>query len=61
MDTTGAATSADSGPGPVAIRTQDLTKRYGELTAVDGLDLEVRPARSSACSVPTAPARRRRS
>jgi ABC-2 type transport system ATP-binding protein len=42
MDTTGAARSADTGPGSIAIRTQDLTKSYGDVTAVDGLDLEVR-------------------
>ena len=28
---------------PAAIRCRGLVKRYGELTAVDGLDLEVRP------------------
>lgn len=27
---------------PVVIRTRDLTKRYQNLTAVDGLDMEVR-------------------
>ena len=30
-------------PGPAVIRTHGLTKRYGTLTAVDALDLEVRP------------------
>ena len=42
------------------IRTQGLSKTYPTgVVAVDGLDLEVRPARSSACSARTAPARRR--
>jgi ABC-2 type transport system ATP-binding protein len=34
--------AADDGPQPI-IRTAALTKRYGELTAVDRLDLEVMP------------------
>ena len=31
-----------TGDPAIAIRTEGLTKTYGELTAVDGLDLEVR-------------------
>ena len=27
---------------PIAIRGEKLTKKYGDLTAVDGLDLDVR-------------------
>jgi ABC-2 type transport system ATP-binding protein len=30
-----------SAPGPVAVRCRGLTKRYGSLTALDGLDLDV--------------------
>lgn len=38
------ASAADPAPAPgeVLVRTRALTKRYGELTAVDRLDLEVR-------------------
>ena len=42
MDARSVVTGADAGPGSVAIRTKDLTKTYGQVTAVDGLDLEVR-------------------
>lgn len=38
-----------------------LTKRYGEFTAVSGLDLTIRRGKSSACSVRTAREKRRRS
>jgi ABC-2 type transport system ATP-binding protein len=40
----GARTGADTGaaPGTVAIRTKGLTKKYGDFTAVDKLDLTVR-------------------
>ena len=44
---------------PLALAVRDLRKRYGDVVAVDGLDLEVaRAASASACSAPTAPARR---
>ena len=47
--------------GPAnTIRATDLTKRFGEKVAVDGLSFEVDPDRSPASSVPTAPASRRR-
>ena len=36
-----------------------VVKRYGDVVAVDGLDLEVRAASASACSARTAPARPR--
>ena len=41
----------------VLIKTEKLTKRYEQATAVDGLDLEIYQGRSSASWVPTAPAR----
>src|SRR3712207_9490408 len=34
--------SARSAPGEAVLRTVGLTKRFGPITAVDGLDLEVR-------------------
>jgi len=44
---------------PAVIETIDLTKVYpGGVTAVDGMNLTVAGARSSACWDPTAPARR---
>jgi ABC-type multidrug transport system ATPase subunit len=33
----------EDGPGPAMIRTRGLTKRFGKLTAVDHLDLDVSP------------------
>ncbi len=44
-----------------AIQVQGLRKTYGDFEAVRGIDFEVRRARCSACSGPTAPARRPRS
>ncbi len=41
------------------IEAQDLTRRYGDFTAVDRVSFAVGRARSSASSAPTAPARRR--
>jgi ABC-type sugar transport system ATPase subunit len=41
------------------IRARGLTKTYGSVIALDGLDLEVARGRSSACSDRTGPARRR--
>ena len=43
-----------------ALRLRGVVKRFGDLTAVDHLDLEVPKARASACSAPTAPASPRR-
>ncbi|MGQ0743670.1 MAG: ABC transporter ATP-binding protein [Acidimicrobiales bacterium] len=37
----GSGPSAASGAGPVAVRTRGLTKRYGSLCAVQGLDIAV--------------------
>jgi len=37
-----AASAAPTHPGDVVLRTHDLTKRYGERLAVDGLNLEAR-------------------
>ena len=45
---------------PGGIRAEGLVKRYGEVTALDGLDLAVPRERSSDCSDPTGPARPRR-
>jgi ABC-2 type transport system ATP-binding protein len=42
-------------------RDQDLVKTFGPTRALDGLDLTVARARSTASSAPTAPASRRRS
>jgi hypothetical protein len=41
------------------IEASDLRKAYGDVQALDGLGFAVAPARSSACSAPTAPASRR--
>ena len=46
---------------PLAIEATGLVKSFGETRAVDGVDLAVRTARSTACSARTAPERRRRS
>ena len=43
-----------------AILTEGLKKSYGEVLALDGVDLAVPPAPCSGCSAPTAPARRPR-
>ena len=43
------------------MKVRGLRKAYGSRVAVDGLDLELRPARSSASSATTARARARRS
>lgn len=40
-----------------AIEIQGLTKRYGPITAVDGLDLTVRQGSCSPCWGSTAPER----
>jgi ABC-type multidrug transport system ATPase subunit len=40
-----------------AIVVEGLVKRYGDMTALDGIDLTVPRAPSSGCSAPTAPAR----
>jgi ABC-2 type transport system ATP-binding protein len=37
------AVGSDSKPFPPAIRTNGLTRRFGTLTAVDGVSIEVRP------------------
>jgi ABC-type sugar transport system ATPase subunit len=42
-----------------AIRIQQVSKAFGNVQALDRVDLEISPASSSACSAPTAPARRR--
>ena len=42
----------------VAIQAEGLRKRFGDTQALDGVDLVARAAPCSACSVPTAPARR---
>ena len=42
-------------PGP---DDRGLTKRFPGVVAVDGVDLDIAPARSSRCSVRTAPASR---
>ena len=47
-------------PADAVIVARRLTKQYGDFTAVDSLDLTIRAARCSACSGPTARARRRR-
>ena len=44
----------------IAIRAAGLNKHYGEVTALDGLDLEVPKGRCWGCSGPTVRARRRR-
>ena len=36
-------TAAQTATPPAAIRAAALTKRYGDVLAVDGLDLEIRP------------------
>jgi len=41
------------------IRTRGLTKRFGSFTAVDGVGLEIAPARSSPSSARTARGRAR--
>ncbi len=43
-----------------AIELSGVVKRFGPITAVDGLDLEVPEGSASGCSAPTAPASRRR-
>ncbi len=43
----------------LAIRLRGAVKRYGSITAVDGLDLDVPEGTCSACSGRTAPASRR--
>ena len=47
-------------PTDSMIHAEGLTKRYGETVALAGIDLEVPPGPSWACSDPTAPARRPR-
>jgi ABC-2 type transport system ATP-binding protein len=41
--TMGSAAAPDAPAETPAIWTRDLTKRYGELTAVDRLNLEIKP------------------
>ena len=48
-------------PAANGIEVSGLVREFkGGVRAVDGIDLEVRPARSTASSVPTAPASRPR-
>ena len=51
-------TIANVAADPV-IRVRDLTKAYGDVHAVDGIDFDVAQARSSVCSGRTARARPR--
>jgi len=44
----------------LAIRLRGVVKRYGPITAVDGLDLDVPIGTCVGCSGPTAPASPRR-
>ena len=43
----------------LAIRTEGLTKRYGDVAALDHLDLEVAPGEVVGYLGPNGPARRR--
>ena len=45
---------------PLAIRLRGVVKRYGPITAVDGLDLDVPEGTCVGLLGPTAPASRRR-
>ena len=58
-DASGTAAGGGAAQQP-AIALRGVVKRFGEITAVAGLDLEVAPGICSACSDPTAPASRRR-
>ena len=42
-----------------SVHVRGLTKSYGSFQAVKGVDFEIFPAKCSACSVPTAPAKPR--
>jgi len=44
-------------PADLAVEATGLVKRFGEITAVDGIDLTVRTGRSSESWAPTGPAR----
>ena len=46
--------------GEPLIEARGLVKRFGDFTAVDGIDVEVHAARRSGSSDRTAPASRRR-
>ncbi|MFC6705906.1 hypothetical protein [Flexivirga alba] len=43
----------------LAVEATGLVKTFGNVRAVDGIDLRVHPGKFSACSAPTAPARQR--
>ncbi|GAB3914872.1 hypothetical protein GCM10027613_09210 [Microlunatus endophyticus] len=42
-----------------SLRLSGITKRFGSLVANSGIDLELRPGRSTACSERTVPASQR--
>ena len=44
---------------PTAVRARGISKSFGEVVALDGVDLDVSPGRSTAWSGRTAPGRRR--
>ena len=52
-------TDAPAASERVAVRLEGVVKRFGDVVAVDGVDLDVRRASSSRCSVHRAPARPR--
>jgi len=61
MTETSAAATMSSTDGDVLLRATGLTKTFGDLTAVDGIDFAVRRGgRRSASSAPTARASPRR-
>ena len=46
--------------GPAAVRFHNVAKRYGDVTAVDGISFDIAPAELVTLSVPRDAARRRR-
>jgi hypothetical protein len=55
------AAAGPAAEGRAMIAVESLVKTYGSFRAVDGVSLDVAPARSTASSARTAPARPRRS
>src|SRR5215468_9404428 len=48
METTAAPTINPSTQPPTAVRFQQVTRRFGDVTAIDGIDLDIRPGETVA-------------
>src|SRR5262249_57190207 len=48
METTAAPATSPSAQPPTAVRFRQVTRRFGDVTAIDGIDLDIRPGETVA-------------